>query len=492
MLACPADGLAWFTQVDCLDELHRISIAVKTTTLRTARHVENGHYFNKSQVQRDEHANEGTPAALIRLAYPFHATQGRLGGETCLPDTSTTEPALSSFIEANYGATAEDVVEFARSLVEMTSAGGEECKDSKSSESFIPIVGFSLDLGTVCWKDAVKEAAQPVGPMHTSPEYGAHGQAVASVSLIRDIEVVILFAVEVARRMADVMAEAASIKAGKKSNMYGKDCEATSTFSSLPAFSFRRLHLTGLGSGGAREEPLSALEAVLSRHLSTAGFNNLCMTHGAGKPVVVSADATEHLVAQGVWSTIASIIGRKDVTPSDALMAPVGQYNSTDVDRSCTGKHSAIEEEANRPGTSVMYYIDDGCYGSLSGALLRGEPMQPVALSHVRRVTDIPPIIRAVGTNSQQSEEQISSSVPSADYNGTSTTHLPCTVWGPTCDGLDCVSRVASLPPNLKPGDDWLFFPERGMRASSDTTGFNGLVPLDAFYCVRPALVKNA
>ncbi|CAM9671161.1 unnamed protein product, partial [Ectocarpus fasciculatus] len=89
-----------------------------------------------------------------------------------------------------------------------------------------------------------------------------------------------------------------------------------------PPFSFRRLHVTGLGEGGARGEPLAALKAALSRLLPTAAAvtATLSCTHGDGSasgsasvapacsPIVVSADATEHLVASGVWSTVASII----------------------------------------------------------------------------------------------------------------------------------------------------------------------------------------
>ena len=46
-------------------------------------------------------------------------------------------------------------------------------------------------------------------------------------------------------------------------------------------------------------------------------------------------------------------------------------------------------------------------------------------------------------------------------------------VWGPTCDGLDCVSERVMLP-ELRDGD-WLVFADMGAYTLSAASGFNGM-----------------
>ncbi|KAK9458621.1 pyridoxal-dependent decarboxylase [Lipomyces oligophaga] len=46
-------------------------------------------------------------------------------------------------------------------------------------------------------------------------------------------------------------------------------------------------------------------------------------------------------------------------------------------------------------------------------------------------------------------------------------------VWGPTCDGIDCISKECSLPFALNVGD-WVYFEEFGAYTNAAATGFNG------------------
>ena len=93
-------------------------------------------------------------------------------------------------------------------------------------------------------------------------------------------------------------------------------------------------------------------------------------------------------------------------------------------------------------------YIDDGCYGSLYRDW-----------NNDRQVERIPlPLL-----NTRSSETQIA------------------TVWGPTCDGLDCVCKNVVLPKMQV--DEWLVFPDMGL-ASGMGTAFNGFDPPDVAYCV--------
>jgi ornithine decarboxylase len=91
-------------------------------------------------------------------------------------------------------------------------------------------------------------------------------------------------------------------------------------------------------------------------------------------------------------------------------------------------------------------YIDDGCYGSLYRDWNTQEDRTPL------------PLLNARSSQTQST-----------------------TVWGPTCDGLDCVCRNVVLPKMSV--DEWLVFPDMGL-ASGMGTAFNGFDPPDTAYCV--------
>jgi ornithine decarboxylase len=48
-----------------------------------------------------------------------------------------------------------------------------------------------------------------------------------------------------------------------------------------------------------------------------------------------------------------------------------------------------------------------------------------------------------------------------------------CSVWGPTCDSIDCVSPKTVLPAGLQVGD-WLGFNNMGAYTSCAASQFNG------------------
>lgn len=50
---------------------------------------------------------------------------------------------------------------------------------------------------------------------------------------------------------------------------------------------------------------------------------------------------------------------------------------------------------------------------------------------------------------------------------------VPSSVWGPTCDSIDCVCPVAQLPRTLEVGD-WLGFEEMGAYTICAASQFNG------------------
>ncbi|KAF8640277.1 hypothetical protein AX16_010172 [Volvariella volvacea WC 439] len=93
---------------------------------------------------------------------------------------------------------------------------------------------------------------------------------------------------------------------------------------------------------------------------------------------------------------------------------------------------------------AVMYYINDGVYGAFNCILFDHQVVHPYVLS----------------LNG-------SFHVPSSEP------HHMSSVWGPTCDSIDCVSREAMLPSSLKVGD-WLGFDNMGAYTVCAASQFNG------------------
>jgi len=85
-----------------------------------------------------------------------------------------------------------------------------------------------------------------------------------------------------------------------------------------------------------------------------------------------------------------------------------------------------------------MYYINDGVYGSFNCVLYDHYVPEPSLF----------------------------------EKNSTGEKYL-CSIWGPTCDGLDCITTSAQLP-KLKIGD-WIMWKNMGAYTVSGAVQFNGL-----------------
>lgn len=99
--------------------------------------------------------------------------------------------------------------------------------------------------------------------------------------------------------------------------------------------------------------------------------------------------------------------------------------------RELTSKEGAGEEDKH-----TMYFINDGVYGSFNCVLYDHQHVVAEPLE------------------------------PSMDKA------LPCSVWGPTCDGLDCVLPATKLP-TVSVGE-WLVFRDMGAYTLPVASAFNG------------------
>ncbi|CAI5758767.1 unnamed protein product [Candida verbasci] len=94
-----------------------------------------------------------------------------------------------------------------------------------------------------------------------------------------------------------------------------------------------------------------------------------------------------------------------------------------------------------------MLYLNDGLYGNLNCILFDHQIPEIKLLKHKNKVY------------------YDRNDLPNDDFN--------YSIWGPTCDGLDCISKNTILNYDVDIGD-WLYFPNLGAYSSCAKTQFNG------------------
>ncbi|XP_060788805.1 ornithine decarboxylase-like [Neoarius graeffei] len=113
-------------------------------------------------------------------------------------------------------------------------------------------------------------------------------------------------------------------------------------------------------------------------------------------------------------------------------------------------KVNMIEESSSDDdGTSdrtIMYYVNDGVYGSFNCMFFHHTHVFPIV--HKK---------------------------PKPDEHT-----YPCSIWGPTCDGLDRIVELCTLP-DLQIGD-WLLFENMGAYTVAASSTFNGFQKPDIHY----------
>lgn len=125
---------------------------------------------------------------------------------------------------------------------------------------------------------------------------------------------------------------------------------------------------------------------------------------------------------------------------------------------------SASEVEAEGEGADVMYYINDGVYGSFNCIMFDHQIVHPypLSLSH-QPTTAVPPFPPPPNVH-------LAVDLPvQLGYNDTE----KASVWGPTCDSIDCVRQTVRLPKGLDVGD-WLGWGEMGAYTLCAASTFNG------------------
>lgn len=145
------------------------------------------------------------------------------------------------------------------------------------------------------------------------------------------------------------------------------------------------------------------------------------------------------------FEEIAAVLGPavdKYFPPSVRVIAEPGRYyveSSFTIATHIIARRT-VQDDLKVGQPSYMLYMNDGVYGNFSGILFDHQKPTPKVLRH--------------------GPEYFYNSVPKdvqlTEYS----------VWGPTCDGIDCISKSCYLPEVLEPGD-WLYFSDMGGSYSS-------------------------
>lgn len=101
---------------------------------------------------------------------------------------------------------------------------------------------------------------------------------------------------------------------------------------------------------------------------------------------------------------------------------------------------------SNHAETSYMFYINDGVYGSFNCLMFDHAVVHPQVLMRASEFTYGQPMDGELKHR--------------------------CSIWGPTCDSMDCITRNGMLP-ELDVGD-WLYFNHMGAYTCAAASTFNG------------------
>ena len=254
--------------------------------------------------------------------------------------------------------------------------------------------------------------------------------------------------------------------------------------------------------GGYDHDNFSAIAAVLRTALDDYfPHANFCAggseMRGKTQDLRIIAEPGRYYVSRA-FVLAANIIARRDGRDEPAEMHAVALEQDEDVmDQSSTpgsdGSASTVldpnesDSTAGRTGQKpqVMLYQNDGVYGAFNCIMFDHQIVHPKVLTLQRQFcyradleapgVDYSHIAAAAGVGEKQ-----------LDNDDNERTLIPVSVWGPTCDSIDCVRELAHLPRGLGVGD-WLVYESMGAYTLCAASSFNGLRRSEVRYTVGAA-----
>jgi len=181
------------------------------------------------------------------------------------------------------------------------------------------------------------------------------------------------------------------------------------------------------------------------------GFKFTLLDVGGGFP---GADVQDGITFEKIAAVLGPAVDQ--MFPSDIrVIAEPGRYYVTSAFTLCThviarrtvGRDAVeVEGQSADEHPEYMYYVNDGVYGSFNS----------IFYDHAKPVCGLLQKDNVFMTETDWANEQ--------EYR--------CSIWGPTCDSLDCLSKESSLP-QLDIGD-WLYWKDMGAYTICAASQFNG------------------
>lgn len=186
------------------------------------------------------------------------------------------------------------------------------------------------------------------------------------------------------------------------------------------------------------------------------GYNFTLLDVGGGFP--------GNGVAEGItFPEIAGILGPaidRYFPPSVRVIAEPGRYyvsSAFTLAVNVTSRRSICNLNANGvagdDSSAFMYYVNDGVYGSFNCLMFDHATVYPRILAR-----------NGVCCYDFSTSAVMNISPEEREYN--------CSIWGPTCDSIDCIIKKCSLP-KLEVGD-WICFENMGAYTMCAASVFNG------------------
>ncbi|KAF9911931.1 hypothetical protein BX616_010461 [Lobosporangium transversale] len=183
------------------------------------------------------------------------------------------------------------------------------------------------------------------------------------------------------------------------------------------------------------------------------GFDFKFLDVGGGFP---SAHVTEGItfekVAAILGPTVDALFG-----PEVRVIAEPGRYyvgSAFTLATQVIARRTIKRDSATVDEPSHMYYINDGMYGSFNCIMFDHQVCEPKVLLRDGGFSYKRPLIHEP--------------------------HGFASVWGPTCDSIDCISPKSSLP--LMESGDWLYFDNMGAYTITAASQFNGFRKSEILY----------
>ncbi|KAG2204227.1 hypothetical protein INT46_008842 [Mucor plumbeus] len=193
------------------------------------------------------------------------------------------------------------------------------------------------------------------------------------------------------------------------------------------------------------------------------GYDFKFLDVGGGFP---GADVKDGITFEKVAAVLGPIVDR--LFPKDIrVIAEPGRYyvaSAFTLTANIIGRRTnmalieqSVDSSPSSPVTTTnpeyMYYVNDGMYGSFNCIIFDHQVVHPKVLMKDELFV-------------------FGQDLPEAQYESS--------VWGPTCDSIDCLNKSVRLP-KLEPGD-WLYYENMGAYTICAASQFNGFRKSEVLY----------